>query len=101
MNFELAASVPDAVPRFEYERLLPALARPLPPDVLAAIVFGRAMPVETAPSESPDPRLIHVGLEPLGPHDLVELWAEPVQRREMATPLFVPVSAIVSFVEHR
>src|SRR6185312_16498414 len=83
ISHELAASEPRAVPRIEYARLLPdALAAPLPPDVLAAIVFGRGTrgsPTGRAHSSapdarSPDPRVIHVGLDPLGSADLVEVW---------------------------
>jgi chorismate lyase / 3-hydroxybenzoate synthase len=74
MKLELAASEPRAVPRIEYVRLRPhAAAAPLPPDVLAAIAFGRAVPDRPAGSAA-DPRLIRVGLEPLGAADIVELW---------------------------
>ncbi|MGH8217224.1 MAG: pteridine-dependent deoxygenase [Steroidobacteraceae bacterium] len=83
MNVEVAASEPRAVPRIEYVRLLPeALAAPLPPDVLAAMAFGRGEPhspephprLPGPPRRPADPRLIRVGLEPLGPADVVELW---------------------------
>jgi chorismate lyase/3-hydroxybenzoate synthase len=74
-----------AVPRVEYMRLGPgADAGSLPADALAAIVFGprsRSGPPPPSPagrsairSSSPDPRVIHVGLEPLEPPGIVELW---------------------------
>ena len=76
MNLELAACEPCSVPRIDYARPPPeAWTAPLPPDVLAAIVFGRDLPESRArrPNFS-DPRMIRVGLDPLGPADLVEVW---------------------------
>ncbi len=75
MKPELAAPEARALPRIEYARLAPEnLAAPLPPDVLAAIAFGRGFPTPPPPAPSPDPRLIRVGLDPLGSEDTVELW---------------------------
>ena len=76
MNLELAESELRAGARIEYARFRPqALAEPLPADVLAAVTFGRGA------SLSSDPRLIRVGLDPLGSADLMELWraAGPVR----------------------
>lgn len=75
MNLELAPCEPLTVPRIDYERLAPdAQAPALPPDVLAAIAFGRAPSQPRARLNSTDPRLIRVGLDPLGPADVIEVW---------------------------
>ena len=76
MNLELAACEPCSVPRIDYRRLPPdASTAPLPPDVLAAIAFGGDLPRSRASRpDSSDPRLIRVGLEPLGSPDLIEVW---------------------------
>jgi chorismate lyase / 3-hydroxybenzoate synthase len=97
INLELAASERRAMPRIEYARLLPgALAAPLPPDVLAAIAFGRGAadpPTSRSHSSasharSPDTRLMRVGLDPLGPEDVVELWrAAGTVRPDSAGPI--------------
>ncbi len=70
-DLERAVLAPaSAAPRVQYVRLGPGVdTGPLPPDVLAAMVFG------PRPSSSPpDPRLIRVGLEPLDSPGIIELW---------------------------
>lgn len=79
IELEHAAFTPRAAPRIEYAPLAPgALAAGLPPDVLAAIVFGRSASLAFS-SSRPDPRLVHVRLDPVGSVGsaapaAVELW---------------------------
>jgi len=76
MKTELAACEPYTVPRIDYARLPPAArTASLAADVLAAFVFGRHQPDARPPRAGfGDPRLIRVGLDPLGPSELVEVW---------------------------
>jgi chorismate lyase / 3-hydroxybenzoate synthase len=58
--------LPARAPGVDYATLAPGV--PLPPEVLAAVVFG------APPSQLPDPRSIRVGLQPLMGCGTVELW---------------------------